>query len=47
MGNWPGDREMEGYTDIVYGAMFSPDGQRVVTASEDHTARIWNAADIR
>ena len=26
---------------------FSPDGQRIVSASYDHTARIWNAADGR
>ena len=25
-------------------ATFSPDGQRVVTASEDYTARLWDVA---
>ena len=27
----------------VLSAAFSPDGSRVVTASLDHTARVWNA----
>jgi len=27
----------------VYAVAWSPDGQRVVTGSEDHTARIWDA----
>ncbi len=30
--------------DEVYSAAFSPDGQRIVTASADKTARVWNAA---
>jgi hypothetical protein len=35
---------LEGHTDAVWSAAFSPDGQRIVTASRDHTARIWDAA---
>jgi hypothetical protein len=30
--------------DTVYSAQFSPDCRRVVTASQDRTARLWNAA---
>jgi WD40 repeat protein len=35
---------LEGHSDSVRTAAFSPDGQRVVTASADYTARVWNAA---
>jgi len=35
---------LHGHTDIVTYASFSPDGGRVVTVSQDKTARIWEAA---
>jgi WD40 repeat protein len=35
---------LKGHDDAVDGAAFSPDGMRVVTASADTTARIWDAA---
>ena len=32
-----------GHTNAVFRAVFSPDGKRVVTASSDQTARLWDA----
>jgi hypothetical protein len=32
-----------GHEDAVYSAAFSPDGKRIVTASFDQTARLWDA----
>jgi WD40 repeat protein len=36
-----------GHEEIVDSAAFSPDGSRIVTASSDTTARIWDAATAR
>lgn len=35
---------LKGHTGQVRSAVFSPDGRRIVTASDDETARIWDAA---
>jgi dipeptidyl aminopeptidase/acylaminoacyl peptidase len=34
---------LRGHESSVWSAAFSPDGTRVVTASYDHTARVWRA----
>ena len=34
---------LTGHDNIVEDAAFSPDGKRIVTASWDMTARVWNA----
>jgi eukaryotic-like serine/threonine-protein kinase len=32
-----------GHHDIVWSALYSPDGQRIVSASKDGTSRVWDA----
>jgi WD40 repeat protein len=38
---------LRGHNAPVYSATFSPDGSRIVTASVDRTARIWDAATAK
>ena len=35
---------MKAHTNWVLSASFSPDGRRIVTASSDNTARVWDAS---
>jgi WD40 repeat protein len=34
---------LQGHTGPVYSVCFSPDGTRLATASEDQTAKVWDA----
>jgi WD40 repeat protein len=34
---------LQGHTNMVLDAAFSPDGKRVIIASGDNTARLWDA----
>jgi WD40 repeat protein len=38
---------LRGHEDAVNSAAFSPDGSHIVTASEDNTARIWDAGSAK
>jgi WD40 repeat protein len=40
---WVLSKTLGGHNDSVYSATYSPDGLRIVTASNDKTARIWDA----
>jgi WD40 repeat protein len=37
---------LQGHTDSVRSAVFSPDGQCIVTASEDQTARVFRVVAL-
>jgi WD40 repeat protein len=37
---------LQGHSDTVWSAMFSPDGQYILTASLDQTARIWRVLTL-
>ena len=34
---------LKGHEGEVYSAAYSPDGERIVTASDDKTAKVWDA----
>jgi WD40 repeat protein len=40
----PADAVLTGHSDFLHSVAFAPDGSSVVTASDDGTARLWDAA---
>jgi WD40 repeat protein len=38
---------LRGHSDVIKSVAFSPDGQRIVTGSDDQTAKVWDAASGR
>ena len=40
-------KTLRGHLDAVTSVAFSPDGQRIVTGSDDQTAKVWEAASGR
>ena len=40
-------RTLDGHTWPVYGLAFTPDSRRLVSASADKTARVWDVAAVR
>ena len=37
-------KALRGHTGPILAVAYSPDGQRIVTGSADHTAKVWDAA---
>ena len=40
-------RRLAGHTSGVYAAAFSPDGQRIYSASGDNSLRVWDTVPLR
>ena len=41
------ERKLEGHTQQVHGAVFTPDGKRILSGSYDQTVRLWDVESCK
>lgn len=46
VGNWDSPAYLTGHEDMIWSLDFSADSQRLVSASQDDTVRLWSMADL-
>ncbi|HRQ37833.1 MAG TPA: hypothetical protein PLD25_07955 [Chloroflexota bacterium] len=46
VGNWNAPAHLTGHEDMIWSLAFSADGQKLVSASQDDTVRLWSMADL-
>lgn len=46
VGNWDSPAHLTGHEDMIWSLDFSADSQRLVSASQDDTVRLWSMADL-
>jgi WD40 repeat protein len=41
-GNWRDVRALQAHSNLVFTVRFAPDGERLATAGQDETAKVWD-----